>query len=237
MSCMLASVTSVEEAMLVMEAGADIIDLKNPAQGALGALPGATVQAVVAAIQGRRQLSATIGDLPMQPHMVLAAAETMSNTGVDIVKIGLFPDDQPHACITAISSLAQRQKIVTVLFADASPDFDLLPVLAHAGVYGVMLDTAYKNGKRLTDYLPVDMLQQFVEAAHRLGLMAGLAGSLRACDINVLAPLEADYLGFRGALCDKHDRQAGLNKAAVRQITQLLRQDNKDSIRAPCSII
>ncbi|MGH8473542.1 MAG: (5-formylfuran-3-yl)methyl phosphate synthase, partial [Gammaproteobacteria bacterium] len=39
MTGFLASVASVQEARVVLEAGADVVDLKAPAQGVLGALP------------------------------------------------------------------------------------------------------------------------------------------------------------------------------------------------------
>ena len=39
MTALLASVRSVAEAELALAGGADVIDLKDPSQGALGALP------------------------------------------------------------------------------------------------------------------------------------------------------------------------------------------------------
>ncbi|HNI07365.1 MAG TPA: (5-formylfuran-3-yl)methyl phosphate synthase, partial [Thiobacillaceae bacterium] len=76
MSGWLASVTGAEEARLALAAGADLIDCKNPAAGALGALPRATVAEVLAAVGGRRPVSATIGDFPdMAVEAVVAAAE------------------------------------------------------------------------------------------------------------------------------------------------------------------
>ena len=57
---MLASVTSVAEAEAALAAGADLIDLKEPARGALGALDLDTVVAIVAAVGGRRPVSATV---------------------------------------------------------------------------------------------------------------------------------------------------------------------------------
>ena len=47
MTGMLASVATLAEARLVEESGVDIIDLKNPAEGALGALPLAEVVRIV----------------------------------------------------------------------------------------------------------------------------------------------------------------------------------------------
>ena len=46
---LLASVTNETEALLCAHLAADIIDAKNPAAGALGALPHATVKAIRAA--------------------------------------------------------------------------------------------------------------------------------------------------------------------------------------------
>ena len=44
---LLISVTTIEEAKIALESGADIIDLKEPGLGALGALPIETIQAIV----------------------------------------------------------------------------------------------------------------------------------------------------------------------------------------------
>ena len=91
MSSMLASVNSLAEAQLVERYKVDIIDLKEPAGGALGALPTAAVKQIVSGLQPSTLISATIGDLPMQPELVTAAVAAMAATGVDYVKIGFFP--------------------------------------------------------------------------------------------------------------------------------------------------
>ena len=91
MTGMLASVNCVAEALLVLEAGVDIIDLKQPALGALGALDIIVVQEIVTEVNQRCPVSATIGDLPMQPQVVFNAVKAMAETGVDYVKIGFFP--------------------------------------------------------------------------------------------------------------------------------------------------
>ena len=91
MTGMLASVNSLEEALLALSANVDIIDLKQPALGALGALETDLVKAIVNEINGRCPVSATIGDLPMQPEIVYQAVKAMAETGVDYVKIGFFP--------------------------------------------------------------------------------------------------------------------------------------------------
>ena len=47
------SVRDADEADLAARAGADLVDAKDPARGALGALPAATVRAIVAQVGGR----------------------------------------------------------------------------------------------------------------------------------------------------------------------------------------
>ena len=65
---LLVSVRSVDEALRVAEGGADFIDLKEPARGALGGLPAGTIRDIVAALRAQGStlpVSATIGDVPM----------------------------------------------------------------------------------------------------------------------------------------------------------------------------
>ncbi len=219
----LASITGVEEARLAIAAGATIIDCKNPRAGALGALPTAIVRAVVATVAGRAPVSATIGDFPaMDPAAVGGAVAAMADTGVDYVKIGLFPAPDLDDCLAALAAIARRQPLVAVLFADREPDLSLIPRLAELGFAGVMLDTAGKAGGGLLAHQSPDILAGFVRQARRHGLLTGLAGSLKLADIDRLLPLEPDYLGFRGALCRDHARVAELDPVALAAISERL---------------
>jgi len=223
MSKLLASVTSVEEALIALEGGADIIDLKNPAEGALGALPTHLMRSIVGAIDSRKPVSATIGDLPMQPQLIVEAIMATAATGADIVKVGFFGSEGHAECIQAMKPLAFRGiHIVAVLFADTEPDLRLLPQMADAGLHGVMLDTAAKNGKCLRNYLNDVQLRAFVEEAHTLNLLVGLAGSLAIADVPELKLLEADYLGFRSALCHGRERRAALNPEQLLRLRNML---------------
>jgi uncharacterized protein (UPF0264 family) len=224
---LLASVTSVAEALIVLECGADIIDLKNPQEGALGALPLSTIQEIVHAIAGRKPVSATIGDLPMHPGQIASAVEKTAAAGVDIVKIGFFGQVGHPECIGAVAPLtAGGVKVVAVLFADIDPDFGLLPLLSQAGFHGVMLDTAAKNGIRLGDSLDEKSLRQFVDLSRSLGLLTGLAGSLSISDIPKLAEISPSYLGFRGALCRNSNRNNGLDRSHLAHAVEVLRKSN-----------
>ena len=218
MTAMLASVRTTEEALLALAGGADIIDLKDPARGALGALAEATSRQILAALGGRIPVSATIGDFPsMIPAELLAAAERTADTGVDFVKAGFFPSPRQAKCARALLPLARRVPMVAVLFADCAPDLDLMDTLAACGFAGVMLDTADKRAGSLLRHLDLAHLAAFVGRARARRLFSGLAGSLKLADVSLLLPLDADYLGFRGALCCG-DRSSALDPDALARV-------------------
>ena len=224
MTGMLASVNSVAEALLVLSAEVDIIDLKQPALGALGALNTDAVKQIVAGIGGRCLTSATIGDLPMQPDPVFNAVKAMTETGVDYIKIGFFPGGDWQGTVMKLSELTEQNiALIAVLFADTQPDPAIMEILKDAGFTGVMLDTMNKQKGSLTELMAKMAIAQFVRQAKDRQLLCGLAGSLRVEDIPDLMPYKADYLGFRGALCQHHNRAGQLNEQAVLQIKSAIK--------------
>ncbi len=223
MTGMLASVNSLAEALLVLDAEVDIIDLKQPSAGALGALDIAVVKAIVAQCHGLRPISATIGDLPMQPERIVNAVTVMAKTGVDYIKIGFFPGGDPLGCIEKLAELAQEKfALIAVLFADQQPDFSLVSALKQSGFKGVMLDTMAKANGSLTQVMNPTDIARFVTLAKQHQLICGLAGSLRREDIADLLLYQPDYLGFRGALCEQHNRVGAVAKTAVAHIKQAI---------------
>ncbi|MBK8814371.1 MAG: (5-formylfuran-3-yl)methyl phosphate synthase [Methylococcaceae bacterium] len=218
MTGMLASVNSLEEALTVAGAEVDIIDLKEPRAGALGALQVTLVKEIVLALKGRCPVSATVGDLPMQPELVYSAAQVMADTGVDYVKIGIFPNGEITGVLEMLKTIALDKNLIAVLFADSRPDFQLIDSIKSANFCGVMLDTFDKSKGSLTSVMTLSEISAFVRYAKSHQLLCGLAGSLSADDIPLLLPVESDYLGFRGALCEKHNRVERLSIHEVQRI-------------------
>lgn len=226
-SRLLVSVADHAEAIEALQTDIDILDLKNPDEGALGALPLEEVRLILQSNNGCKQTSATIGDVPMQPELVAERVRRMLATGVDIVKIGFFNNQGHEACIDAMAAFtAQGAKLVAVLFADSRPNLKLLPKLKSAGFYGVMLDTAHKDGRHLLDHIWLDDLHAFVAQARGLGLQSGLAGSLRAQHIEALVPVGADYLGFRGGICEGFERRNKVSRNKIVDLHNMLRKCN-----------
>jgi len=219
MTGMLASVSSVDEALNVLQAGVDIIDLKQPANGALGALDCWLVADIVTEIAGLRPVSATIGDLPVLPDIIYKAVAGMSSTGVDFIKIGFFPGGDWPATITGLDTFTkQGLQLIAVLFADTQPDFSIINLLKDGGFSGVMLDTRNKARGSLTSVMTHTEIAQFIALAKSKQLLCGLAGSLSTSDVPALLAMQPDYLGFRSALCKKNQRTASLDETAINKL-------------------
>ena len=226
MTGILASVTSVVEADIVMQAGVDIIDIKDPASGALGAQPVGVVTEIINRVDGKVPVSATVGDIKPGDPLLPAYIESMATTGVDIVKVGLF-NKQPDGDFLKhmAKAVADDVNIVVVLFAEYAPLQASLPALLETGIHGLMIDTAIKNGQSLRDHLDDRTLDKFVRAVQAGGAIAGLAGSLRQADIPSLLATEPDYLGFRGALCRSRNRTNQLDDGLVIKVRNAVHID------------
>jgi uncharacterized protein (UPF0264 family) len=229
----LASVTTLPEGQLCISLGADIIDCKDPAKGALGALAHETVAAIKSGLPGT-VVSATVGDLPSLPDAVLPAVMAMASTGVDYIKIGLFPGGDARATIESLGDLRLNVGLVGLLLADRTPDWELIPIMAEASFDGVMLDTAQKGQSALPDIIGLEGLSQFIHRARELGLLAGLAGSLALRHIPYLLPLSPDILGFRGGLCRAGSRTVELDANAVAAVRRAIASPslNAQSVQA-----
>lgn len=238
MTGLLASVANLAEARLVQHFGVDVIDLKAPSAGALGALEIASVEEIVTQLDPDTLISATVGDLPLQPEILDSAVARMWATGVDYVKIGLFPGGDWRGSISLLKNRARAgARLIAVFFADCEPDIKWFDALAAAGFSGVMLDTRDKSLGSLRRIMPAQSLEGFVMNARAHGFICGLAGSLRLEDIESLAALGPDYLGFRGALCRGGSRIDELDREALYAIRKKISATQKSRIDPVRSVL
>lgn len=235
MTGMLASITSIKEARLVLNEGVDIIDLKNPNDGALGALDKNTVSEIVTSINGKLLTSATVGDIEPDNASLYDNIITMANTGVHFVKVGLFDKKPTKHFITVINNAAKNNiNLIIVLFAENISTLGSLKELMDTNIKGVMLDTKNKADKNLCTLLDYQVLDEFVKMAKSYGLLTGLAGSIGYEEIKLLLKIEPDYLGFRGALCSGYDRVKSIDPAQIKKIRnaipkqRIINYDNKE---------
>jgi (5-formylfuran-3-yl)methyl phosphate synthase len=231
---LLVSVVDVGEAREAAAAGADIIDVKNPAEGSLGAPSPSVIAEVRAAVPAELPVSAAIGDMPNLPGTAALAALGAARSGAAFVKVGLWgvaTESEAIGLLRAVREGGSGAVVVAGAYADASRLAHaplapaLLPRVAHAAGVGVcLLDTAVKDGSGLLDWLSTDELTSLVADAHAAGLQVGLAGALRAEDLPVVRAAGADIAGVRSAACGNGRRSGPLEAARVR------------ALRAACAI-
>ena len=225
MTQLLASISNVEEAHIALKASVGILDMKDPTQGALGALDELTINEIVQLVSGTCTSSATIGDLPADPEVVLKKTQAIAKLGVNYVKVGMFGSDWLLKCLPVLKTITANVNLVGVLFAEYFNDLSgPCHLLKSAGFVGIMVDTANKKNGSVRTVKSDAELSDFVKTAQNNGLLCGIAGSLKYQDIKPLLKMTPDYLGFRTALCENQQRQGNLSAAMIQKIATQLRQ-------------
>src|SRR4030042_246167 len=122
----LISVVDEEEAAEAIAGGADIIDVKNPKEGALGANFPWIIKRIRKITPKKIEVSCTLGDMPNLPGAISLAAAGAATTGINYVKAGLCglktKDDAVYLMrniVRAIRECDPTIKIATVGYADA----------------------------------------------------------------------------------------------------------------------
>jgi len=233
----LVSVVSSDEAEACCDGETDIVDVKNVAEGSLGAsFPWIVRDAVRVARQHRVMTSAALGDLSFKPGTASLAAAGLAATGVDFIKAGLHTvkgAGEGTILMQAIARAARevnpRIKVVAAGYADYRRfgGLDSLGVLRAAMESEsdfVMLDTAVKDGTSMFEALADDEIADFVARSHEAGIGVALAGSLRLADVPRLIALSPDIIGVRSAVCRGRDRTNQVDAATVREFVGVVRR-------------
>ncbi len=87
---LLVSPINSEEAIAALKGGADIIDVKNPKEGSLGANFPGVIKEVKETVGNQKPISAALGDFNYKPGTAALAAYGAAAAGADYVKIGLY---------------------------------------------------------------------------------------------------------------------------------------------------
>lgn len=206
------SVINKQEALIAQQAGANLIDIKNPKEGSLGAQSPAMIRDIVAALESGIEVSATLGDVPFLPCTIAQAAYAVASFGVTYVKVGL------RGCMSMAQARAMSVEIMAAIspfkgvnmvvagYADyreqhtLSP-FELVRAATGTGAAGILIDTLSKDGRNLFDFMTKPELAALVSAAHDAGLLCALAGSINLSHVEQLLDIGADISGVRGAIC------------------------------------
>ncbi|MDI6866198.1 (5-formylfuran-3-yl)methyl phosphate synthase [Methanoculleus sp.] len=226
---LLVSPSSIEEAKASLSA--DIIDVKRPAEGSLGAnFPWIIHE--IKEIAGGKPVSAAIGDNEYKPGTAALSAFGAAHAGADYVKVGLMFDgvERAREVIKAVTTAVKREFPERYVVIAAYADFNRLgtisplaisPLVADAGADVAMIDTGVKDGKGLFTFMDEETLTLFVEHNRELGLQTALAGSLRFEDLDALKRINPDIIGVRGMVCGG-DRSSTIRAELVERAKMMI---------------
>jgi len=237
---LLISPKNEKEAVEAISGGADIIDVKNPKEGPLGASFPWVIKRIRQITPTNIEVSCTLGEVPNLPGSMALASLGAAATGVNYIKAGLYGLKTLEEAVYLMQSVTKAAKeynpsikVVASGYADAARLSTVDPLLVPKIVYEAqadiaMLDTAIKDGKSLFNFLTKPQLQRFVDAAHSYGLKAALAGSLQKEDLLVVHALGADVAGLRGAACTLSDRVNGqITREKVQELAEVVKSAEK----------
>ncbi len=232
---LLVSVRSAAEALSALAGCADVIDVKEPNQGSLGAADDDTISAIVRAVDGRAPVSAALGELVDLIASPEGHSERRLVEGVSLFKLGLarcanLADWQSRWQQTteriASSSLSDSAQPVAVVYADwtaaeAPSPSDILHTAIQCRCPALLIDTWDKSGGNLFDHWPTEELQAFLATVRACDMAIVLAGSLTGHDIATAARLTPDLVAVRTAACS-HGRTGTVSEKKVRELKNVI---------------
>jgi len=226
---LLVSPSSIDEAR--HSAAADIIDVKKPSEGSLGA----NFPWVIREIKqfSQKPVSAAIGDFDYKPGGASLAAYGAACAGADYIKIGLAFEGQEKAqelisaVVRAVKEEFPEKYVVIASYSDyermhAISPFDMAPIAARCGADFAMVDTGIKDRQSTFAFMNEAVLREFTEGNRKLGLGTALAGAFRFEDLDALKRIDPDIIGVRGMVCGG-DRNATVREDLIKTAIAMIR--------------
>ena len=234
---LLVSPKDEEEARVVLRGNADIVDVKNPKEGSLGAnFPWVlkSIKEIVEKEKGNEvKMSAAIGDFDYKPGTASLAALGAALSGAEYIKVGLFKIKTKEEAIDLLSGVVKAvkgfdgdKKIVSAFYSDyqrinAISPFEISEIEKEVDIDVAMVDTGIKDGRSTLEFLSEEELKMFVSKARALGLETAIAGSLKFEDIPAIKRINPDIIGVRGIACGG-DRQGRIKEELVRKLKDII---------------
>jgi uncharacterized protein (UPF0264 family) len=226
---LLVSVRSGEEAFTALEGGADVIDVKEPNRGSLGAADMSSIRDVVRAVNGRAPVTAAMGEL-----VDLVATHNGSGSSTVPIGVSLFKTGLSH-CDASIDWPAAWKRVidanpnsrpVAVVYADwraaQSPTpSDVLAAAVKFECPALLIDTWNKSTGSLFDHWPADDLREFLSQVRARNISVVLAGSLTEEGVRLAARLRPDLIAVRSAVCES-GRNGTVCQRLVRNLAQAI---------------
>jgi len=226
---LLVTVINKKECRRIIKSGCDILDIKNPGEGSLGAAFPWTTKEIKESIPRNTRISIAIGDIFNLPGTISLAVWGALAFSPDYIKVGLKGIKNKREAKylleklvkTVKSSRSPSTKIVAAGYADYKKIGSICPlhipdIASKSGVKVVMIDTFIKNGRSILDIMPISEITRFVDKCHKNKLTAAIAGSLALKHVAEVKKTGVDFIGVRGAVCSGNKRTNDLKTHLVR---------------------
>ena len=102
-----------EEALESIKGGADIVDVKNPKEGSLGANFPWVIKEIRELTPEDKLVSATLGDVPYKPGTVSLAAMGAHVSGADYIKVGLYGTKTHDEAVEVMENVVKTVKEIS----------------------------------------------------------------------------------------------------------------------------
>ena len=240
---LLVSVRNANEAVLAAQSGADIIDVKEPVQGALGFAGWNTISDVVEAVSSNVPTSAALGECVEWLSLTGSKSHPLFRPSgrLSFVKLGLadlapnsagtnqWIDDWKAAKAEVSKCFAGDADLpdwVAVAYADSAaanaPNaFSILQAAIDLKCKVFLIDTYIKDGKTTLGWLSENQLTELRLQANAAGIRFALAGQLNEQHLEVVRRIHPDIFAVRGAVCDA-DRSSSISPGKVQHLKTLL---------------
>jgi uncharacterized protein (UPF0264 family) len=226
---LLVSPSTIEEAK--QSTAADIIDVKKPSEGSLGANFPWVIREIKTLVA--KPLSAAIGDFDYKPGGAALAAYGAACSGADYIKIGLAFEGREkareviRAVVRAVKDEFPEKFVVIAAYSDyqrmhsISP-FEMSLIAAECGADIAMVDTGIKDRRSTFAFMDEETLRSFTSTNEKLGLRTALAGAFKFEDIEALKRINPDIIGVRGMVCGG-DRNASVREDLIHTALAMIR--------------
>jgi uncharacterized protein (UPF0264 family) len=222
------SVRSTEEAAAALEAGADLIDVKEPAKGPLGPAEAEVVSAVLDVVGDRVQVSAALGE--WSPNALTEAVWHLE-LPLAYVKWGLAGytagPGWGEDLLETRRQIPARTDVVAVAYADwqrakSVPPTEVAKFAKRYRYRAFLLDTWGKDGKNLLHFIKPDEVTELVAGLKTGGVKVALGGSLGLEQVKQLKAAAPDWFAVRGAVCVGGKRDGALDPGRVKKWKEAL---------------
>jgi (5-formylfuran-3-yl)methyl phosphate synthase len=220
---LLVSVRSADEAGIALEAGADLIDVKEPAKGSLGMAHHETVAAVLEVVNQRVPVSCALGEWS---ENIITTAHWHLQLPLTYIKWGLAGyqggPGWGEDLLTTKREVPAPLEVVATAYADwekahSVPPMEVVKFAKRFRYKVFLLDTFQKDGRTLFDFMKPAEVIELIESLKRGGVIVALGGSLRPEQAKLLGETAPDYYAVRGSICVGGKRDAEIDPLRIKK--------------------